>query len=212
MRQLECVGLKCPITGLFSARFQDRELLLVGQGYFLNIVSNNKIIDKVQLFTASKIHLIKSLHDSDYLIVGGKSVSLITLTSDDGGQAGMKIKNPETIFPDWIWDMCTDQHNYYFLTAHNKVLKTDLSLNLLDSFDCEEKCILYSGLLLPSSSCERRDVTVLSGSVFSKVIIWRITEDGVKSDLPVLHSLEGHDGVIFRYKHSTIFVAQPLSN
>ena len=211
MRQLECVGLKCPITGLLSTRFQDRELLLVGQGYFLNIVSNNKIIDKVQLFTASKIHLIKSLHDSDYLIVGGKSVSLIALTSDDCGKAGIKIKLPETIFPDWIWDLCTDHHNFYFLTAHNKVLKTDLSLNVVDIFDCEEKCILYSGLLLPSS-CDTRDVTVLSGSVFSKVIIWRLTEDGVKSDLPVLHSLQGHDGVIFRYKHIKNLVAQLLSN
>ena len=124
MTKISSLSLKCPITGLLSTCINNKNYLLVGEGYFLYLISDKLVIDKVQLFTASKVHVIKKVSENEFLILGGKSVAVIQITS----VGDLQIKVKETLLDDWIWDCCTDGAFFYFLTAHNKVYKTNQNL------------------------------------------------------------------------------------
>jgi len=108
-------------------------------------------------------------------------------------KSDLEIQISETLLSDWMWDGLKIKDSYYFLTAHNKLIKTDTELQVISVQGCEEKCILYSGVLLPPG--EQDGVCVLAGSVFSQVLIWRSRLD--LGDSRVLHRLYGHEGVIF---------------
>ena len=64
---------------------------------------------------------------------------------------------------------------------------------------CEEKCILYSGILV-YGQCE---TTILAGTVFQELVIWSYnnsTQTSLDKSMmaqPVTHRLTGHEGVIF---------------
>ena len=87
-----------------------------------------------------------------------------------------------------MWDCEKVGQSYYLLTAHNTVIKTDQSLVVSGRFGCEEKCILYSGLVVPSTvgGQEEEGVCVLAGSVFSKILIWEPGKAD-SSEATVLH-------------------------
>ena len=51
----------------------------------------------------------------------------------------------------------------------------------------EEKCLLYSGILVGL----QQQLVVLAGTVFSELVVWSVTDGMVK------HRLKGHKGVIF---------------
>ena len=114
--------------------------LLIGQGSYLHILQNKTVIKKIQTFIGSVVHQLRHFTD-EVVVLGGKSVMVLSYPSLD-------IKQAEISLPDWLWDCLKLGRNYFFLTAHNKVIKTDKQFNILQTFGCEEKCILYSGLLL----------------------------------------------------------------
>ena len=134
----------------------------MGQGHFLHLLHQLQSVSKLQIFTAAKIYKIKHIGNQDYLVLGAKSASIISLNKADE----IVIKTQEKHFNDWLWDFCRIGDYFYFLTAHNRVICTELNLEFISNISCQEKCILYSGTLVNS---QLNEVTILAGSVFSQV-------------------------------------------
>ena len=153
------------------------------QGSFLyhhQGAEGGKSVSRTRVFTAAYVHTIKQLGDR-ILIIGGKSVALLK-----SGQNGLTMNVRERVLDDWVWDCEMADGGYYFLTAHNTVIETDASLMPRKRFGCEEKCILYSGVLVPGQRGEDR-TCVLAGSVFSQILIWEPGGDGNSTEAEVLH-------------------------
>ena len=151
------------------------------QGSFLyhhQGAEGGKSVSRTRVFTAAYVHTIKQVGDR-ILIIGGKSVALLNF-----GQNGLTNIVRERVLDDWVWDCAMVDGGYYFLTAHNTVIETDASLMPRKRFGCEEKCILYSGILVQHG--EGR-ACVLAGSVFSQILIWEPGGDGKPSEAEVLH-------------------------
>lgn len=76
---------------------------------------------------------------------------------------------------------------------------TLLSWELTEEIICEEKCILYSGIIVSG----KYDTTLLAGTVFQELVIWSFSNSlrnssyNSKIAKPVIHRLRGHEGVIF---------------
>ena len=183
MSSIESVYLESPVTGLLGTELAGTDCILVGQGSWIHLLQTDSTVrQRLRVFAGSNVHGIKRFCE-EVLVTGGKEVS--SLSIKDGN---LVIKTGETRLEDWIWDVHKVEDKYYFLTAHNKVLQTDARFGVLNRFGCEEKCILYSGLLQPTS----RELCVLAGSVFSEVLIWSLDPRSSPSketseDSPVLH-------------------------
>jgi hypothetical protein len=148
------VHLRVPVTALASCRDANgRPLTLVGEGHFLTALrENSKLADRIKVFQGAAVHIIRPLADTNnasLLVIGGKSVARLDLSAT--GELAVVVK--ETVLSDWIWDCAQDgaQSRLLFLTAHNRVIVTDLDFNVGKIFAAEEKCILYSGLLRNSA-------------------------------------------------------------
>jgi len=149
------VHLRVPVTALASCRDTNgRPVTLVGEGHFLTALRDNSRppADRVKVFQGAAVHIIRPLADTNnasLLVIGGKSVARLDLSAT--GELAVVVK--ETVLSDWIWDCAQDgaQSRLLFLTAHNRVIVTDLDFNVGKIFAAEEKCILYSGLLRNSA-------------------------------------------------------------
>ncbi|XP_028154251.1 WD repeat-containing protein 6 isoform X2 [Diabrotica virgifera virgifera] len=75
----------------------------------------------------------------------------------------------------------------------NKLQIWDTALNLLETFECQEKCILYSAHICYN---DYDKLVILSGTVFNEVLLWKVRRNEY-SKVPVLKRLKKHDGVIF---------------
>lgn len=87
---------------------------------------------------------------NEFLAFGGKEVAWFTWPAN----GDFTVKRQFTA-SDWIIDMSAagrhEQHLFYILTAHNRVqilTGTKESFRLLRTVTCQEKCILYSGLIV----------------------------------------------------------------
>ena len=100
-------------------------------------------------------------------------------------------------FVDWIWDVCIMEPKGEQLaigTAHNTVvLWSTVSSKPLRIVCGKQRCILYSMSLLPVED----DLLVASGTVFTEVHIWRL------SDPSHPFVCKGHKGVIFKVRWNT---------
>ncbi len=175
-------------------------LVLVGLGNRLELYRDGLIISSKLIFSSSSasIHGFVELSDAGkILIYGAKQVCILELTSDSFGSS------LETVSEDWIFAAkWMSEIEVLILTAHNRVLRLLVDNNegtLLLSpevIQCEEKCILYSGQIVDSSTLES-EATILAGTVFRELIIWSVPKFKSSSDSSVLHRLSGHEGVIF---------------
>ncbi|XP_072376945.1 tRNA (34-2'-O)-methyltransferase regulator WDR6 [Diabrotica undecimpunctata] len=75
----------------------------------------------------------------------------------------------------------------------NKLQIWDNALNFLETFECQEKCILYSAHICYN---EYDKLVLLSGTVFNEVLIWKVKRNEF-TNVPVFKRLKKHDGVIF---------------
>lgn len=166
--------------------------------------------NKLHIFnksTTKLIKIIKTLHqdviheivkaDKKLIVFGGKYLSIFQLqyTIND-----IIIKNESThCFDDWIIAIdlftTTDCVNLYILFAHNNLYLYNIISRKSTNLWCIEKCILYSGRI----SCENSsEAVIFSGTVFQEILIWQVNSNEENSlDIPVLHRLLGHKGVIF---------------
>ncbi|XP_071877534.1 tRNA (34-2'-O)-methyltransferase regulator WDR6-like [Bombus fervidus] len=99
---------------------------------------------------------------------------------------------------DWIvaaeWVMFDECDYLCILLAHNNVYIYDVSSECYQNICCEERCILYAGSILNNSN---RDLIIFSGTVYQEILIWQIYYNYHSRISPVLHRLQGHNGVIF---------------
>ena len=181
--------LDVKVTGI--SVIKDLDLVLAGVGGNLEIYSATDFrkLSQSRLFGGASIHGFAACpsHGSQIVIWGGKHWILIELIKN----GDYKIRVPEQTAQDWLHDcQWIDQGSLRQLTAHNQVLVQPLEpvSDPPTKITCEEKCILYSGILVGQG-------LVLAGTVFSEIVIWNST--GAESEAKVLHRLQGHEGVIF---------------
>ncbi len=185
------------------------ELLLAAVGGRLELFSGDqddlRRRDALRIFKGASIHGILppgkccSSKCQEIVVFGGKSVAVVEVNCDE--KRIVEVSWQRTV-DDWIVACLRRTENILaVLTAHNKVLTIPLSTSLsvqVETTTCQEKCILYSGLLLelPTEASESA-CAVLAGTVFREIVIWQTGKDAAEEDRPVLHRLTGHEGVIF---------------
>ncbi|KAF2897199.1 hypothetical protein ILUMI_08973 [Ignelater luminosus] len=100
------------------------------------------------------------------------------------------------MYDDWILDVkwIDNDENIAIISMHNIITLWTKEMKLVKRAVCEEKCILYSSHLVNDTWS---NLIVLSGTVFSQVLIWwpKTSED--KNLCSILCKLNGHKGVIF---------------
>lgn len=134
-------------------------------------------------------------------VFGGKSLIIIEFSLQNG-----TVKLSE-LFPfcelhDWIWDLqwlegSTETPSCVALAlGHNSVALYDcVGQRILQEVHCQEKCILYSALLVGS----RWDSLLLvAGTVFNQLVIWCTADPADEAGRVQPRSrISGHQGVIF---------------
>ena len=183
-----------------AVAWADETRALVGSGQHVLLVDvlTGQLEARVQVFRAAVVHSLENIREGDMWVVrGGKSLAVISVREE------VEVVVEEIQTDDWIIASAVeekegeeeeDQDQVLVLTAHNKVLRCGLQSAARTSQTVMEPesgpCILYSGLILPSHRL------VMSGTVWGRLLVWSLTSG------QVLHSLAGHDGVIFSVNHS----------
>ncbi|TRY64164.1 hypothetical protein TCAL_03600, partial [Tigriopus californicus] len=122
-------------------------------------------------------------------VYGGKRLAVVDTLE---GRVLIQIQAPDWI--QHVWASPQDSTKLWVLTSHNRVhLMAFDSGQILSTWVCQERCLLYAGLLVPSMSLSTgAPPTVLSGTVFQTILVWQ-----PQWASPVWHRLTGHEGVIF---------------
>ena len=165
----------------------DETRVLVGQGQFVMLVDGKSggLVTRCRVLRAAVVHSLENIPGEDMWVVrGGKSVAVIRVRQNER----LEVEVDEAVMSDWIIASAVEGDRLLLLTAHNKLL----SCSLQSPSQCQEEreleagpCILYSGLVLP------RERLVMSGTVWGRLLICNL-DTGL-----LLHSVAGHDGVIF---------------
>ncbi len=156
--------------------------------------------------------IIKSSHDPGLLCVfGQKSFNILRI--DEKDQFSNAIPSPVEL-NDWIFDAhwylpepnCASLYLIIVL-AHNQCVLFNLTTNKIEqTVYCEQKCMLYSALVLDFN--EKTDVPrsfdnvlIASGTIYNQVLLWS-AQSGV-----IYSKLDGHQGVIFNisFKNDYLF-------
>ncbi|KAH3670987.1 hypothetical protein OGAPHI_000698 [Ogataea philodendri] len=183
MQSLNHVGPVCALA-VFAERY-----LFCGQGPSLEVyeIESGAKLARCQVFDRNKIHGIRVFGDvlstATICVWGGRSLSVFRY-SDLSGPL------PCYMVGDWIKEaqFSNDGSRLYCLHAHNVVCCIDVSgRKLVDTRDCGEKSILYSGSLHVSKD----RVLVCSGTVMDGILIWDY------ETRQVVRRLHGHQGSIF---------------
>ncbi|KAK3933293.1 WD repeat-containing protein 6 [Frankliniella fusca] len=174
-----------------------RSFVFAGVGGFLKVfdLNSNRCVKELEIFKGHKIYGIAPSEDH-IIIFGSKSVKIFLFKANENDISLKCLAN--LTLEDWIlavhWISSLTQ--IILVTAHNVAWvwswKSNSNLDLKRS-DCHEKCILYSATICGNdwSSC-----VVFAGTVFREIVLW-LPGGNIQGDQPVLHRLEGHNGVIF---------------
>lgn len=183
-------------TDVVCAKFFG-SFVLAGVGGILKIFSltSNKCVKEIEIFKGHKIYGIQQNKENHILIYGSKSVRIFDFS--DSSEDILFTCIASITLEDWIvaahW--LSDGDQIALVTAHNIAWLWSCRNNIsspLKRAVCSEKCILYSATVCGDdwSNC-----VVFAGTVFREVVVW--LPAGSEGDQPVLHRLEGHNGVIF---------------
>lgn len=95
------------------------------------------------------------------------------------------------MYHDWILDAkwIDNDENIAIMSMHNIITLWTKEMKLVKKVICEEKCILYSAHLVNDTWS---NLIVLSGTVFSQVLIWWPKKSEDKDLCPILCKLVGH--------------------
>ncbi|CAG9769307.1 unnamed protein product [Ceutorhynchus assimilis] len=170
--------------------------VFAGIGGFLHIyqLPNNNLIKRLKIFEGQKIYGIKpNLNLSKLIIFGGKHISL---TSCPQGNFEEIEKSTHHILSDWILAVKWIENDNKIATVfmHNKLTIWNKDFLKEISVKCEERCILYSAHICYDS---HKELLILSGTVFSEVLLWKPLNSHENKCSPVLKRLKEHNGVIF---------------
>ncbi|XP_021924396.1 WD repeat-containing protein 6 isoform X2 [Zootermopsis nevadensis] len=166
----------------------------IGGCVYVFETQSGKFITKEEIFEGRRVHNIFVDKKQNIAIIGGKMVQTFKLETEDN----FKLSSfAAWAIDDWIQYLhWLDCDNIAIVTAHNVVsLWNSRTGEKVKEIFCEVKSILYCALLNGSSWNE---LLVFAGTVFQQILVWAPTSletETVAS--PVLHTLKGHDGVIF---------------
>jgi hypothetical protein len=151
----------------------------------------------LKIFNGASVHGFVRGRNEEVLVYGAKQFAVVCVNA-----AAVTVVNEATTCEDWIvaarW-VDDDDSAVLLLTAHNRVLKfvtsrrNELTAPVLQ-WTCEEKCILYCGLLV--ADVGKNSSAAIAGTVFQEIVIWTVSSDE-GGDARVHHRLQGHEGVIF---------------
>ncbi|XP_076754187.1 tRNA (34-2'-O)-methyltransferase regulator WDR6-like isoform X2 [Xylocopa sonorina] len=178
-------------------------IIFIGMGCTLYAfdVDTFKLINKISCSYPYNIHGIVEGPNNKLTVFGANFFCTFkiyhkegTFTIEECSKSYKKELNDWIIAAKWL---TIDRCDYLcVLLAHNNVRVYDLFNERYQSTWCEEKCILYAGSI--SINNNNKDIVIFSGTVYQEILIWEInhTYNNVETS-PVLHRLQGHNGVIF---------------
>ncbi|XP_047508924.1 WD repeat-containing protein 6 [Pieris napi] len=165
-----------------------QQFVLAGIGSVLHVFLRDvdKLKQTLSVLNGQKIYgIVPSKTDNKLIIFGGKQIAIVELDveKDDFYCVFMPI-----LCDDWVHSAVWKSSNIIaVLTAHNVVETWNTEFQMQCSQNKSiENSILYCGLLVNLLD----DVLVLSGTVFSEVLLRFPDEE-------TFYSLKGHKGVIF---------------
>ncbi|XP_015677371.1 WD repeat-containing protein 6 [Protobothrops mucrosquamatus] len=160
----------------------------------------------LQNYTVHGIKEQRSLRPRDnksstLAIFGGKSFVVVKLSFQDSSMDLSEVF-PFCELHDWIWDLQWMEGRIEMSSSvavalgHNSVALYDcIGQRVLQEVHCQEKCILYSALLV--GSCWETLVLV-AGTVFHQLVTWCVADQTDDTGRIKPHSrISGHSGVIF---------------
>ncbi|KAK6458115.1 WD40-repeat-containing domain protein [Scheffersomyces xylosifermentans] len=189
-----------PVTGLTIYK----KYILAGNGCILKIFKVNRETNKVstvfsqQVFKRNKIHNISVSPSGERVVVnGGRSFAVLNLTELINSTD--KIRITEKAINEWIiTSEFLGENQLLILNSHNTIYHLDVSdkepgqkFKLLDTIDCNEKSILYSGSI---RLLDDGRILIAAGTVMSGVLIWEMNSKRI------VHNLTEHEGSIFGVK------------
>ncbi|PNF20195.1 hypothetical protein B7P43_G16418 [Cryptotermes secundus] len=188
-------GSQYIITDVTTVKFIG-QWIIAGIGGCIHVfeTQSGKFITREKIFEGQRVHNIFAGRNQNIAVIGGKMVRIFKLERE-----GNFVLSTYASWAadDWIQYLhWLDCGNIAIVTAHNVVsLWNSRTGEKEREIFCEVNCILYCALL---DGLSWSDLVVFTGTVFQQILIWApasVEEDTVNS--PVLHTLKGHDGVIF---------------
>jgi WD40 repeat protein len=79
------------------------------------------------------------------------------------------------------------------LEEKEKEKENENDLGILYTIQSEEHCTLFCGRFYNHTL---EDLMFASGTVFCQILIWKV-DHTIQGDIPVLHNLSGHEGILF---------------
>lgn len=92
---------------------------------------------------------------------------------------------------DWVLDLrwINNDNNLTVIFANHFISHWEVKdLKVLQNVACEQRCLLYSALIINDSW---ENLFVFSGTIFSEVLLWKPSESPFTSS--VLCTLKGHE-------------------
>lgn len=194
---------------------EEKGLLFVGIGGILNVIRNtltsNSITNSFTILETDSIFGIKSIEkkiykESNLLVYGGKSIAILEFNRNIN-EIGVNIKCKFNELDDLVLDssIVYDESNILLVIgyAHNFIdivtlADTEVKSNINKFFkrriQCSELCCLFS---LALNVDDINNIIIVSGTVFGKIIIWKVKNN---DSFDIIHRLSGHEGVIFNIK------------
>ncbi|XP_046616157.1 WD repeat-containing protein 6 isoform X1 [Neodiprion virginianus] len=176
------------------------DYIFVGIGYTLRVYkkSTNNFISKLDVCYPDKIHGIVKGPGNYLAVFGGKQIGIVEVKSSNKTVL-TTLYNAVHRFNDWViaasWCSSNNEPSKLaILFAHNCLYVYDWLKNEAKEFQCEEKCILYGGSV---TSDKADNFVVFAGTVFQEIFIWAVRNFNIGEEVPILHRLRGHNGVIF---------------
>lgn len=137
----------------------------------------------VRVFDAQKIYgIVPNELGTKLLIYGGNRIKVFQ--SDFRDFCAVQ-EATSCICHDWVLSAkwINSDRNIVTVTMHNIVVLWSSEMEFVEKVVCEEQCILYAASIYGS---EWSNLAVLSGTVFSDVLLWRPSKCGI------LQRLRGH--------------------
>ncbi|XP_064601080.1 tRNA (34-2'-O)-methyltransferase regulator WDR6-like [Liolophura sinensis] len=192
-----------PVTALM---FWEKDILIAGIGsslHFYSLRDGEGLLLRVEALTCRNIHGIRNLHQETEehpclsCCFGEKSIRVWNYDCP-GNRVIFHCKLWEC--EDLIWDVTwlndKDDPILALGLGHNTVILWDWKTTaVLERVQCEEVCIIYCAHFIGHWWSE---LILAAGTVFNQVVLWSVnTRDFHQGRSPVLHRLQGHEGVIF---------------
>ncbi|XP_017786404.1 PREDICTED: WD repeat-containing protein 6 [Nicrophorus vespilloides] len=175
--------------------------LLCGIGAFLHVYSIDEtassLLHKLRVFNGVRIYGIQLSESGNKVLLHAENqikVYSMDLKSLEFKEIACVESSDWVLRAKWI----DSDENIVAISMHNVIEYYTKDLELKKSIVCEERCILYCANL---SYNRWEDLVVLSGTVFSEVLIWKPSFDEGAELCKVLRRLTGHNGVLFSIHH-----------